>query len=68
MFSVCIAPFPIDKSLIDVCCPVNNAGYVLGTEHVGEIAEADIEGMFSTNVFGLIAMTQLLLKGAQYSN
>jgi 3-hydroxy acid dehydrogenase/malonic semialdehyde reductase len=42
---------------------VNNAGYVLGVEHVGNIAEADIEGMFATNVFGLIAMTQLLIKG-----
>ena len=42
---------------------VNNAGYVLGVEHVGNIAEADIEGMFATNVFGLIAMTQLLVKG-----
>jgi NADP-dependent 3-hydroxy acid dehydrogenase YdfG len=42
---------------------VNNAGYVLGVEHVGNIAEADIEGMFATNVLGLIAMTQLLVKG-----
>ena len=42
---------------------VNNAGYVLGVERVGAISEADIEGMFSTNVFGLIAMTQLLIKG-----
>jgi NADP-dependent 3-hydroxy acid dehydrogenase YdfG len=28
---------------------VNNAGYVLGIEHVGDIADADIEGMFATN-------------------
>lgn len=42
---------------------VNNAGYVLGREHVGDIADADIEGMFATNVLGLISMTQLLLKG-----
>ena len=42
---------------------VNNAGYVLGVEHVGDINDKDIEGMFTTNVFGLIAMTQLLVKG-----
>jgi 3-hydroxy acid dehydrogenase/malonic semialdehyde reductase len=51
---------PKDLHKVDVL--VNNAGYVLGVEHVGDIAEADIEGMFSTNVFGLIAMTQLLIK------
>jgi 3-hydroxy acid dehydrogenase / malonic semialdehyde reductase len=43
--------------------PVNNAGYVVGREHVGDIIDADIEGMFATNVFGLISMTQLLVKG-----
>ena len=32
-------------------------------EHVGDISESDIEGMFATNVLGLIAMTQLLVKG-----
>lgn len=42
---------------------MNNAGYVLGVEHVGDIADADIEGMFATNVFGLISMTQLLVRG-----
>jgi 3-hydroxy acid dehydrogenase/malonic semialdehyde reductase len=47
---------------------VNNAGYVLGVEHVGDIADADIEGMFATNVFGLISMTQLLVKGNFDSN
>ena len=44
---------------------VNNAGYVLGVEHVGNISDKDIEGMFATNVFGLISMTQLLVKGLQ---
>lgn len=43
--------------------PVNNAGYVLGVEHAGDIADADIEGMFATNVLGLISVTQLLVKG-----
>jgi hypothetical protein len=31
---------------------VNSAGYVVGREHVGDIADADIEGMFATNVLG----------------
>ena len=43
--------------------PVNNAGFVLGTEKVGDISEADMEAMFQVNVFGLISMTQLILKG-----
>lgn len=41
---------------------VNNAGFVLGVERVGDISDSDIDGMFSTNVLGLIAMTQLLVK------
>ena len=56
------------NSLSTLLATVNNAGYVLGVEHVGDIAEADIDGMFSTNVIGLIAMTQLLIKGAQFLN
>ncbi|KAF9052617.1 hypothetical protein BJ165DRAFT_1441389 [Panaeolus papilionaceus] len=52
----------VPQDLRDVDILVNNAGYVLGVEHVGDIAEADIEGMFATNVFGLIAMTQLLVR------
>lgn len=43
---------------------MNNAGFVLGVEHVGDIKSEDIEGMFATNVFGLISMTQLIIKGA----
>lgn len=42
---------------------VNNAGFVLGVERVGTIKPEDVESMFSTNVFGLISMTQLLIKG-----
>ena len=42
---------------------MNNAGFVLGVEKVGDIAEADMEAMFQVNVFGLISMTQLLIKG-----
>lgn len=41
---------------------VNNAGYVLGVEHVGDIADVDIEGMIATNVLGLISVTQLLVR------
>ena len=44
---------------------MNNAGFVLGVEHVGDISDKDIEGMFATNVFGLISITQLLVKGFQ---
>jgi 3-hydroxy acid dehydrogenase / malonic semialdehyde reductase len=40
---------------------VNNAGFVKGIERVGDIADSDIEAMFSTNVFGLISMTQLFV-------
>jgi 3-hydroxy acid dehydrogenase/malonic semialdehyde reductase len=36
---------------------------VKGVERVGEIDSADIEAMFQTNVFGLISITQLLIKG-----
>ncbi|KZT11366.1 NAD-P-binding protein [Laetiporus sulphureus 93-53] len=52
---------PAELHNVDVL--VNNAGYVLGTERVGDIADADIEGMFATNVLGLISVTQLLIKG-----
>jgi 3-hydroxy acid dehydrogenase / malonic semialdehyde reductase len=41
---------------------VNNAGFVFGVDRVGDIPESDIEAMFSTNVVGLIAMSQLLVK------
>jgi 3-hydroxy acid dehydrogenase/malonic semialdehyde reductase len=49
--------------ILNLSTTVNNAGFVLGLEHVGQIADADIEAMFATNVFGLISMTQLLIKG-----
>ncbi|KAG6818133.1 hypothetical protein H0H87_000038 [Tephrocybe sp. NHM501043] len=52
----------VPQDLQDVDVLVNNAGYVLGVEHVGEIADADIEGMFATNVLGLISVTQLLVR------
>ena len=43
---------------------VNNAGYVLGTDRVGQIPTDDMEGMFNTNVFGLMNMTQAFINGA----
>ncbi|KAG6850227.1 hypothetical protein H0H93_016074 [Arthromyces matolae] len=57
----------VPKDLLDVDVLVNNAGYVLGVEHVGNIADADIEGMFATNVLGLISVTQLLVKSTPSS-
>ncbi|PCH38211.1 NAD(P)-binding protein [Wolfiporia cocos MD-104 SS10] len=52
---------PPELHAIDIL--VNNAGFVYGVERVGDISESDIEAMFATNVFGLIALTQLLIKG-----
>jgi 3-hydroxy acid dehydrogenase/malonic semialdehyde reductase len=52
----------VPRELRNVDVLVNNAGYVHGVERVGDIADADIEGMFATNVLGLISMTQLLIK------
>ncbi|EIN08393.1 NAD(P)-binding protein [Punctularia strigosozonata HHB-11173 SS5] len=52
----------IPSELRDVDVLVNNAGFVHGREQVGDIAEPDIEAMFATNVFGLIAMTQLFVR------
>ena len=51
------------NTLLTIEHAVNNAGFVKGVEHVGAISEADIDAMFATNVIGLIAMTQLLVRG-----
>ncbi|KAH8154923.1 uncharacterized protein LAJ45_01455 [Morchella importuna] len=45
----------------DIDILVNNAGLVKGVDKVGEIAEDDINIMLSTNVTGLINMTQKIL-------
>lgn len=58
----------VPSELREVDVLVNNAGFVLGVEKVGEIAESDIEAMFATNVFGLITMTQLLVKDFKARN
>ena len=62
-FSVSLFALETPIELTHYFQKVNNAGYVLGVEHVGDISDKDIEGMFSTNVFGLISLTQLLVKG-----
>ncbi|KAK9241418.1 hypothetical protein V1525DRAFT_393094 [Lipomyces kononenkoae] len=50
---------PEEAKDIDVL--INNAGMVHGVDQVGSIAQSDIDIMFQTNVFGLIALTQKLL-------
>ncbi|EKM55429.1 uncharacterized protein PHACADRAFT_256049 [Phanerochaete carnosa HHB-10118-sp] len=57
---------PANLKTVDIL--VNNAGFVLGMERVGDIADADYESMFQVNVFGLIAVTQLLLKDFKARN
>jgi len=52
----------IPLALRNVDILVNNAGFVHGLDKVGDLADADIDAMFGTNVFGLISMTQLLLR------
>ncbi|KAJ2937050.1 hypothetical protein H1R20_g37, partial [Candolleomyces eurysporus] len=58
----------VPSELRDVDILVNNAGFVFGVEHVGDIAPDDYEKMFQTNVFGLVAMTQLLVKEFKKKN
>nr|XP_031858844.1 uncharacterized protein CI109_005799 [Kwoniella shandongensis]KAA5525916.1 hypothetical protein CI109_005799 [Kwoniella shandongensis] len=41
---------------------VNNAGMVRGKEQVGDISDEDINVMFSTNVLGLIHLTQIFVR------
>ncbi|KAF1919867.1 hypothetical protein BDU57DRAFT_443133 [Ampelomyces quisqualis] len=50
---------PAEFKEIDVL--VNNAGLVKGIAQAPSISPADIDTMFSTNVTGLIAMTQAIL-------
>jgi len=52
----------VPQDLRDIDVLVNNAGYVVGLDHVGSIDDAVVEGMFATNVLGLISMTQLLVR------
>jgi len=61
-----LSKIPDDLKSIDVL--VNNAGYVLGTERIGQISSDDMEGMFNTNVFGLINMTQAFINEMKARN
>lgn len=54
-----VAGLPEEFRDIDVL--VNNAGLVKGVARAPEIAEADMNVMFATNVTGLINMTQAVL-------
>lgn len=63
ILGACSAFLRAECILTDDAVTVNNAGFVLGVEKVGDISDADIEAMFSVNVFGLIAVTQLFIKG-----
>ncbi|CUM63702.1 uncharacterized protein PRCAT00001286001 [Priceomyces carsonii] len=58
-----IAPFinllPTEFADIDVL--INNAGKALGKALVGSIKDEEINGMFDTNVLGLIHMTQAVM-------
>jgi len=52
----------VPTALRNVDVLINNAGFVYGVDRVGDIADADIDAMFSTNVMGLISMSQLLIR------
>ncbi|KAK9365274.1 hypothetical protein V1509DRAFT_633678 [Lipomyces kononenkoae] len=51
----------LPQEVKDIDVLVNNAGMVHGVDQVGSIAQSDIDIMFQTNVFGLIALTQKLM-------
>jgi len=51
---------PAELRHIDIL--VNNAGYVVGVDRIGDLSLENVENMFATNVFGLIALTQLFIK------
>lgn len=58
-----IKPFleglPSEFREIDVL--INNAGKALGRDPIGDILTEDIEGMFQTNVLGLITLTNAII-------
>lgn len=52
----------IPKDLVDnLDILINNAGLARGLEKVGEINQKDIDLMYSTNIVGLITLTQLVV-------
>lgn len=58
-----IRPFieNLPKEFSDIDVLVNNAGLALGRDNVGDILDEDMTAMFTTNVLGLITMTQAVL-------
>lgn len=59
-----IEPFlaSLPEEFADIDILVNNAGKAMGLDKVGDILNEDINAMFETNVLGLIAMTQQVLR------
>lgn len=57
---------PEEFKHIDVL--INNSGKLLGLDQVGTIATEDIEGMFTTNVIGLINLTQYVVRDMKLRN
>ncbi|OWT42194.1 malonic semialdehyde reductase [Cryptococcus neoformans] len=53
---------------LEVDILVNNAGMVRGKEQVGDISDDDINVMFSTNVLGLIHLTQIFVRQFKQRN
>ena len=51
----------LPQEFADIDVLVNNAGLALGRDPIGEILPEDIQGMFQTNVLGLITLTQAVL-------
>lgn len=54
-----VAELPLEFKDVDVL--INNAGLVIGYDHVGDISEDKINTIFDTNVKGLLNVTQAIL-------
>lgn len=65
-----IQPFldnlPQEFAQVDVL--INNAGKALGRDPIGDILLEDIEGMFQTNVLGLITLTNAIIPQMKQRN
>lgn len=58
----------IPTAFLPIDILVNNAGKALGAEFVGDIPATDVAEVFQTNVIGMIAMTQVVLKDMKRRN